>query len=82
VVEAGRIVERGTHESLYAAGGRYWELYTKQQGLEQNLFLAPGEGAAAAEEAADILRETQAITAGDSEPGLPGPVRLLRDRDN
>jgi ABC-type multidrug transport system fused ATPase/permease subunit len=44
VVEAGRIVERGTHESLYALGGRYWDLYTRQHGLEANLFLAPGEG--------------------------------------
>jgi subfamily B ATP-binding cassette protein MsbA len=44
VVEAGTILERGTHESLYAAGGRYWDLYTKQHGLEANLFLAPGEG--------------------------------------
>jgi subfamily B ATP-binding cassette protein MsbA len=44
VVEEGRIVERGTHEQLLAAGGRYRELYTKQYGLEQNMFLAPGEG--------------------------------------
>jgi len=44
VVEAGQIVERGTHESLYELGGRYFELYTKQHGLAQNLFLAPGEG--------------------------------------
>jgi subfamily B ATP-binding cassette protein MsbA len=44
VVEAGRIVERGTHETLLEAGGRYHELYTKQHGLEENLFLAPGEG--------------------------------------
>jgi subfamily B ATP-binding cassette protein MsbA len=44
VVEAGRIVERGTHEELYAAGGRYYDLYTKQHGIEANLFLAPGEG--------------------------------------
>ena len=44
VVEAGQIVERGTHQSLYALGGRYYDLYTKQHGLEQNLFLAPGEG--------------------------------------
>lgn len=47
VVEAGRIVERGTHESLFAKRGRYWELYTKQHGLEANLFLADGEGDAA-----------------------------------
>ncbi len=44
VVEGGRIVERGTHDTLYAAGGRYWDLYTRQHGLEANLFLAPGEG--------------------------------------
>jgi len=50
VVEAGRIVERGTHESLYALGGRYYDLYTRQHGLETNLFLAPGEGDAVPEE--------------------------------
>jgi subfamily B ATP-binding cassette protein MsbA len=44
VVEDGKIVERGTHDELLAAGGRYYDLYTKQHGLEQNLFLAPGEG--------------------------------------
>ncbi|HUQ91808.1 MAG TPA: ABC transporter ATP-binding protein [Bryobacteraceae bacterium] len=44
VMEAGRIIERGTHASLYAARGRYYDLYTKQHGLESNLFLAPGEG--------------------------------------
>ena len=44
VVENGEILERGTHEVLYALGGRYYELYTRQHGLEANLFLAPGEG--------------------------------------
>lgn len=44
VIEAGRILERGTHESLYAAHGRYYDLYTRQHGVETNLFLAPGEG--------------------------------------
>jgi subfamily B ATP-binding cassette protein MsbA len=44
VVEQGRIVERGTHESLYKLRRRYYELYTRQYGLETNLFLAPGEG--------------------------------------
>jgi ABC-type multidrug transport system fused ATPase/permease subunit len=44
VVEAGRIVERGTHAELYASHGRYYDLYTKQHGIEANLFLAPGEG--------------------------------------
>jgi subfamily B ATP-binding cassette protein MsbA len=44
VVEQGMIVERGTHQELYALGGRYYDLYTRQHGLEANLFLAPGEG--------------------------------------
>ncbi len=44
VVEAGSIVESGTHESLYELRGRYYDLYTRQHGLESNRFLAPGEG--------------------------------------
>jgi ABC-type multidrug transport system fused ATPase/permease subunit len=44
VLEQGRIVERGTHDQLYAARGRYYDLYTRQHGVEENLFLAPGEG--------------------------------------
>jgi subfamily B ATP-binding cassette protein MsbA len=44
VVEQGRVVERGTHAELFALGGRYYDLYTRQHGLEANLFLAPGEG--------------------------------------
>jgi len=44
VVEQGKIVERGDHEELYALNGRYYDLYTRQHGLEANLFLAPGEG--------------------------------------
>jgi subfamily B ATP-binding cassette protein MsbA len=44
VVEQGLIVERGNHAELFAMGGRYFDLYTRQHGLEANLFLAPGEG--------------------------------------
>ena len=44
VVEQGHIVERGTHDQLYALNGRYRDLYDRQHGLEANLFLAPGEG--------------------------------------
>jgi subfamily B ATP-binding cassette protein MsbA len=44
VLEAGAIVERGTHDALYARRGRYYEMYTRQHGVEANLFLAPGEG--------------------------------------
>jgi subfamily B ATP-binding cassette protein MsbA len=44
VVEEGRILERGNHQQLYAAKGRYYDLYTRQHAVESNLFLAPGEG--------------------------------------
>jgi subfamily B ATP-binding cassette protein MsbA len=43
VVEAGEIVERGTHEELITLGGRYKQLYDKQYRFEQNLFINPGE---------------------------------------
>jgi subfamily B ATP-binding cassette protein MsbA len=51
VVEQGRILERGRHEELLAIGGRYYELYTRQHGVEMNMFLAPGEGDKLEEEA-------------------------------
>lgn len=43
VVEAGQILERGTHEELIAMDGRYKQLYDKQYRFEQNLFVNPGE---------------------------------------
>jgi len=80
VLEGGRIVERGTHESLYAAGGRYYELYTRQHGLEANLFLAPGEVAAEPEESATPAIDTGSGTQGDTV--LPEAIRLIREREN
>ena len=43
VVEAGEILERGTHAELVALDGRYKQLYDKQYRFEQNLFVNPGE---------------------------------------
>ena len=43
VLEGGEIVERGTHEELLAAGGRYKQLYDKQYNLERDQFINPGE---------------------------------------
>jgi subfamily B ATP-binding cassette protein MsbA len=69
VVEAGQVIERGTHEELYAIGGRYFDLYTKQHGVETNLFLAPGEG--------DIVPEAEQNGVA-KEARDPDPVRLIR----
>jgi subfamily B ATP-binding cassette protein MsbA len=74
VVEAGRIIERGTHASLYAAGGRYFDLYTKQHEVETNLFLAPGEGSLEFEDA-----ETTTAGNSNSDAALPDAIRLIRD---
>jgi ABC-type multidrug transport system fused ATPase/permease subunit len=43
VLEAGEIVERGTHDELLAIGGRYWQLYDKQYNFERDRFINPGE---------------------------------------
>jgi subfamily B ATP-binding cassette protein MsbA len=69
VVEAGRIVERGTHQSLYAQKGRYYDLYTRQHGLESNLLLAPGEG--------DKIPEEQAVGRTGGGAALD-PMGLIR----
>ncbi len=43
VLEAGEIVERGTHEDLLLRDGRYRELYERQYKIELNRFINPGE---------------------------------------
>ena len=43
VLEAGAIIERGTHTELLAAGGRYRQLHDTQYRLERNRFINPGE---------------------------------------
>jgi ABC-type multidrug transport system fused ATPase/permease subunit len=72
VVENGRIVEQGTHESLYAQQGRYWDLYTRQHGLEANLFLAPGEG--------DTVPEENKGGQAREAAAMAEAMRLLRGR--
>ena len=74
VVEQGQIVERGTHEELYEMRGRYFDLYTKQQGLQNNLFLAPGEGDAATLPAEDGISAKNS----DADVSPADALRLIR----
>jgi len=69
VVESGKIVERGTHEALFDLHGRYWDLYTRQHGLEANLFLAPGEG--------DTVEDTGPAKE-TKDAGITEAMRMLR----
>ncbi|MCB2032931.1 MAG: hypothetical protein KDF57_06225, partial [Ottowia sp.] len=47
VMEAGRIIERGTHAQLLAARGRYADMWALQQSAERtDDGRAPSEGAA------------------------------------
>jgi subfamily B ATP-binding cassette protein MsbA len=43
VLEGGQIVERGTHDELLVANGRYRQLYDKQYHFERDRFINPGE---------------------------------------
>jgi subfamily B ATP-binding cassette protein MsbA len=70
VVEQGEIVERGTHEELYEMRGRYYDLYTKQHGLETNLFLAPGEG--------DVVVENGNGASGRKDAAEPNALGVMR----
>jgi ABC-type multidrug transport system fused ATPase/permease subunit len=43
VLEAGEVVERGTHAELLALNGRYRQLHDKQYSFESDRFINPGE---------------------------------------
>jgi ABC-type multidrug transport system fused ATPase/permease subunit len=76
VVEAGRIIERGTHASLYALGGRYYDLYTRQHSVESNLFLAPGEGEGSR------IEDSEAAERNGREDAGASAIRFLRGQSS
>jgi len=80
VVEAGRVIERGTHESLYGFGGRYYDLYTKQHAVEANLFLAPGESTLESDEP-DATQVTSPAN-GRGDAALPDAIRIIRGQSS
>ena len=69
VLEAGEIVERGTHEELLVASGRYKQLYDKQYKFERNQFINPGE---------DFTPEPQATATPAPSNATDDPARLMR----
>ncbi|MGB4783088.1 MAG: ABC transporter ATP-binding protein [Candidatus Acidiferrum sp.] len=79
VVEAGKIIERGNHQTLYALNGRYYDLYTKQHAVETNLFLAPGESTL---ESDDPAGREAAAGNGRGGADLPDAIRLIRGQGN
>ena len=80
VVEAGRVIERGTHETLYALGGRYYDLYTKQHAVEANLFLAPGESTVESDE--PDATQVASPTNGRGDAALPDAIRIIRGQSS
>jgi len=64
VVDGGTIVERGRHDALMAAGGRYAEMVTRQAGIGVELFGGPAE---APRDEGD----------GSSRPSPAGPFSIL-----
>jgi subfamily B ATP-binding cassette protein MsbA len=69
VLESGVIVERGTHAKLLAHGGRYFDLYTRQAGIEANRFINPGE----------MELETDVATDEKGKEGREGVGEVARD---
>jgi len=55
-------------------------LYTKQHGVESNLFLAPGEAGGEAVDSQAV--EAEPGTNGQTDSTLPEAIRLIRDREN
>ncbi len=69
VLEDGLVTERGTHDELMALGGRYFDLYTRQAGIERNWFINPGE------QVSDPEKEK---VEAPRPAGEPVPLALLR----
>jgi subfamily B ATP-binding cassette protein MsbA len=83
VLEAGRILQRGTHESLMASGGRYRQLYERQfhtDGAPPKLDLNPpvddSEGQATAETARVSLGSLLLPGMGLEAPWSPSPATV------
>ena len=59
VLEGGEIVERGTHDQLLEANGRYRQLYDRQYRVELDRFINPGEDFIEVPERARAISEVE-----------------------
>jgi ABC-type multidrug transport system fused ATPase/permease subunit len=78
VLEQGVIVERGTHTQLLAHGGRYFDLYTRQAGIEANRFINPGEKELDVDAESDEQRKERREGLGEVARDLFGFTRSSR----
>jgi ABC-type multidrug transport system fused ATPase/permease subunit len=65
VLDGGLIVERGSHQELLAAGGRYRQLHDRQYAFETDRFINPGE---------DFTPELEGPAAPRAAPVRPGAL--------
>ncbi len=75
VLEGGVIVERGTHQELLERRGRYFDLYTRQAGLEANRFINPGETEPQSQDVAGPTTGAKATASSETTP-----LGILRGR--
>ena len=73
VMEAGRIVERGTHSELLSQAGSYRKLYEHQFKIELDQFVNPGE------DFTEILEEASDQASSSADADLPLGRSLTRD---
>jgi subfamily B ATP-binding cassette protein MsbA len=64
VMDGGRIVESGTHDSLYALHGRYYELYNAQRRYEANVFSIPGQQEGTEKEEGSVIQPAEQSNLG------------------
>jgi ABC-type multidrug transport system fused ATPase/permease subunit len=79
VIQEGQIVERGSHETLLAAGGRYKELYDKQYKCEPDQYA--GASAAGAPELSEVKIEREFSSPKAAAAGAGG-ADMKQDRED
>ncbi len=85
VIEAGRIIERGTHADALRPRRPLFRSLHQAARPRENLFLAPGEGDTPADDAqagANGDAEASADGAASGESGVARAARILRGRES